>query len=125
MPNSFDRKTEKRSCANDSKRKARNEKGQEFLSSSTDQACLSSDIDGNKAAISRQDMGPPEACYRLEVTALQLSGIRACWAQPIPTPVTRTQARGGCSALAMALAKVLVVSTRLLTISLQKASPHL
>lgn len=46
-------------------------------------------------------------------------------AQPIPTPVMRTQARGGCSASATALAKVLVVSTRLLMTSLQKASPHL
>lgn len=46
-------------------------------------------------------------------------------AQPIPTPVTRTQARGGCSAAAMALAKVFVVSTRLLMTSLEKASPHL
>lgn len=82
-------------------------------------------MEGNKVAISRQDMCPPEACYPLEVTALQVSGIHACRAQPVPTPVTRTQARGGCSALAMALAKVLVVSTRLLMISLQKASPHL
>lgn len=46
-------------------------------------------------------------------------------APAIPTPVTRTQARGGCSAAAMALAKLLVVSTRLLMISWQKASPHL
>lgn len=49
----------------------------------------------------------------------------ARWAQPIPTPVTTTQALGGWSASAMALAKVLVVSTRLLITSLQKASPHL
>lgn len=43
----------------------------------------------------------------------------------IPTPVTKTQALGGCGALAMAPAIIWVVSRRLLRTSFWKASFHL
>lgn len=43
----------------------------------------------------------------------------------IPTPVTKTQAWGGCGALLMALASIWVVSKRLLRTSFWKVSFHL
>lgn len=43
----------------------------------------------------------------------------------IPTPVTKTQAWGGCGALLMALASIWVVSKRLLRTSFWKLSFHL
>lgn len=78
-----------------------------------------------KLAFQGKTCVPPEACFCLEVTSPGQRESCLDWAQPIPTPVTRTQAWGGRSASAMALAKVLVVSTRLLMTSLQKASFHL
>lgn len=48
---------------------------------------------------------------------LSLSSLKAGDVGGIPTPVTKTQAWGGCGALAMALASVWVVSRRLLRTS--------
>ena len=48
---------------------------------------------------------------------LSLASLKAGDVGGIPTPVTKTQAWGGCGALAMALASVWVVSRRLLRTS--------